>query len=1224
MNQLINKVEETLQGIKRYHIKMELDNRSGYVSDCDVDVEKEATHSIIQVGVKVPREVEFYWIGEEAYGLPQHVGTWFKVWVPGRPVSRLGAIFAILKTGEVTSVREEELEDERFSVFSVTPDLSALRKTPKKFVAHLLPSLEGSEKDRELLARLEKALREAKMQTVFWISQETYYIKKAIVTTIVSGAEMQMTYSISNINDPGLEVSPPAEALETEGSLMPLGALLIQLPDLGGWSEYNHCKITAEALKLIKKEDTYGKYSEIYQCQGKAIKPPYYSKIISKLFDFDECLFSWEEIPGNDSTRLKGFLESNYYLDWVNTAKIEKVEEKVIRITAGDKIVSLNLNNEKTEVNLKIDNGKNDTFIVKTENGKLNIYLDDKPLDGDAPVVQGAWAEDTADTERIEFVTDASYITVRTFRDHRHFGGQDEGLKWQDYFILRNTDKAKVEKPKNGVSYLSAKNWGYAGEDNDKMNFKGAIEAYNLCTGVGHKEAYYRMGHVLHLLQDQAEPDHAKLADHAASSMNEVKAYKQFLVCEVKMFHALEIGTAGCAIGCAGTFIFYPVCLGACEIAVGIAAILVSEGCQASIRSDEVGFEYLIKKNWDFNRLNDWQLKVKTEKSYDDYFKNMANDSIAAVYSILPSKDQKFPLGLGSLLVSWIASAITASKGASVKVYDTIPGLDPDIQIGKDDGPFLKLADAVIAMATNMSAGLLKHFYEIVNHPPYVERVVVVKAGPGLKPVKFAKFDASFYSEECAGAQVAYDAEWKIKNKTEREIFIDNKFSLLPDHEAYIFIIFGPSIGPLKSRVMDENTLKLNLHGMDPNNDYIDIPITLDHGYDDEMGDYYWGSFNPSNQWENKYSLTMEIYGRDASPHFSKRFPSGDEIASDPATIAQVNTEDSFYSFTNYIPGIDRNHKIEIDIGLPIESDTLEVNDNFETATHVKLVIAKTPMLGIVDDPTVKDLEYLKNLTLHTKTDIDFFQIEYVSDPKDDAYKGDFTIDIDGSGKNLKSFPAELQFYAKEKSGGCLTFDFYKSYHELYKHCPNTNSFCIIDPIKFFPEKNLFLAVTNPNFAMQGKLRYNLYIRYISSGLKMQGQWLYKFWELTRRPPPPERSFVDTLGNPIEVIWYRDYPRLIRDLEKFMPLFVEELGIEDKIERTIRKAEIQAAIGQIARETDLYDDAERLYLQSSKVFHQSRLIDKEANILRGLREIYSVRDRPEEVKAINRRLDRIR
>ncbi len=86
-------------------------------------------------------------------------------------------------------------------------------------------------------------------------------------------------------------------------------------------------------------------------------------------------LFSWKEIPGNDSEILTDFLKSNYDVDWVKTAKIAKTDDdKTIMIIAGEKFISLNLSNENTELDIKIDNGKTDKFIVKTENDKLNIY----------------------------------------------------------------------------------------------------------------------------------------------------------------------------------------------------------------------------------------------------------------------------------------------------------------------------------------------------------------------------------------------------------------------------------------------------------------------------------------------------------------------------------------------------------------------------------------------------------------------------------------------------------------------------------------------------------------------------------------------------------------------------------------------------------------------------------------------------------------------------------
>lgn len=86
-------------------------------------------------------------------------------------------------------------------------------------------------------------------------------------------------------------------------------------------------------------------------------------------------LFRWEEIPGNDNERLIKFLMKNFSIEWVKEGKIKKNDDiKTISVTNEKNFLSLALNDEKTSVNLEIDDGRTDKFIVKTENGKLNIY----------------------------------------------------------------------------------------------------------------------------------------------------------------------------------------------------------------------------------------------------------------------------------------------------------------------------------------------------------------------------------------------------------------------------------------------------------------------------------------------------------------------------------------------------------------------------------------------------------------------------------------------------------------------------------------------------------------------------------------------------------------------------------------------------------------------------------------------------------------------------------
>ena len=89
-----------------------------------------------------------------------------------------------------------------------------------------------------------------------------------------------------------------------------------------------------------------------------------------------EHLFSWDEIPGKDDTKLTKFLKKRFGIDWVEKAKIEKIDHgKTIRLFFENNCLSLKLNDEKTKATLRRNDGLELTkFIARTEKGKLNMY----------------------------------------------------------------------------------------------------------------------------------------------------------------------------------------------------------------------------------------------------------------------------------------------------------------------------------------------------------------------------------------------------------------------------------------------------------------------------------------------------------------------------------------------------------------------------------------------------------------------------------------------------------------------------------------------------------------------------------------------------------------------------------------------------------------------------------------------------------------------------------
>jgi len=86
-------------------------------------------------------------------------------------------------------------------------------------------------------------------------------------------------------------------------------------------------------------------------------------------------LFSWNKIPKNLNGKLIVFLRQKFGIDWVISAKIEKIDNGMtIRVSNETNYFLFKLNSEQTKVNLEIDDGRTDEFVVKNINGKLKIY----------------------------------------------------------------------------------------------------------------------------------------------------------------------------------------------------------------------------------------------------------------------------------------------------------------------------------------------------------------------------------------------------------------------------------------------------------------------------------------------------------------------------------------------------------------------------------------------------------------------------------------------------------------------------------------------------------------------------------------------------------------------------------------------------------------------------------------------------------------------------------
>ena len=96
------------------------------------------------------------------------------------------------------------------------------------------------------------------------------------------------------------------------------------------------------------------------------------------------------------------------------------------------------------------------------------------------------------------------------------------------------------------------------------------------------------LGHVVHLLQDQAMPDHAALLPHPGSSSTDPDIYAEIPLCDLL---AAEIMVIGCGFSC---FPLDLVCYLACATATSAAAASAKAGCEAGIDPDEMGYEKVV------------------------------------------------------------------------------------------------------------------------------------------------------------------------------------------------------------------------------------------------------------------------------------------------------------------------------------------------------------------------------------------------------------------------------------------------------------------------------------------------------------------------------------------------------------------------------------------------------------------------------------------------------
>jgi hypothetical protein len=592
----------------------------------------------------------------------------------------------------------------------------------------------------------------------------------------------------------------------------------------------------------------------------------------------------------------------------------------------------------------------------------------------------GAWMED--------------YGVVRGIdRSFRHYYDPDakgprKGVPYYLYYHFWRIEGAAVKKPKHGV-YEGALEWARRGTDRsgrwsieNPFNWEGAIRAYDY-TSSSRLEAYRRLGHVIHLLVDMSEPDHAGNVPHGGSgfklpeSIDEIfgdkviekikdsnlSDEKKLLLAQTVIFASIKIKS------------------------------LLTKG-DRNLRT--IGFEGLIEdtvpkamveeffpgKYAKYNKPSEGFLpdaapiqanQVRRMKTLDHYFNSLAYESKKAV------KDKKqYPLALGCMdlfdhlkvsNLTWlmnfmenpVLTQVETLQKEAVEYFGTKGQLYIVPIINRNDKnelqKFYSLARGLLGTAVEASAGLMEHFHDLVNPPPYVKSVKITQ---GKNTVYDAYWEDTVTTR--AGTTKSSPSYLNYSIAANRVMTKKRSASLEPDKDATITIEFGPNCGDYPEPI-------------DPKSISVLIGPTSAAGrlQQTEKSTTWTGGFRvPSSILGAEKSLTISIQAKDSHIHFDPRtrsFVRGFNLDADPKNPAKLWCKGiNEYVWNNYKRGMDSNHKILLEgLSLDIE-ETAEAEEEKPSGGEI-----------IEEDRPIQDSEvfYFEPHVNKIKADANYFWVYY-------------------------------------------------------------------------------------------------------------------------------------------------------------------------------------------------------------------------------------------------------
>lgn len=546
-------------------------------------------------------------------------------------------------------------------------------------------------------------------------------------------------------------------------------------------------------------------------------------------------------------------------------------------------------------------------LIQKIDQAKLYEELYSQPFM--IEVGRGAWREDF--NPPIEG-------NARAFR--HFFDPESPGYKGAEFYFhfhLWTTFEGEAVKEPASLHYEDALTWAKNGArtKNNPFHWEGAIEAYDYTTN-SRQEAFYRLGHVIHLLVDMSEPDHASNMPHPGSGKIIPDTIDEMFGTPV-IQRLKRLGSNNTAKT------YKPTIKTEAFKSLLNLLYLKFHGRALSQKERLTGFEGLIEENVDHRLvteffLNEEAIKLKQKplltqavppigaqsieraKSLDDYFIQLAKIS---------KKSQQMsglPLALGCKDIGTLLTTVISYE--PIYILPTIDTNDPSAQT-----PYYDLAWPLIKKSIEYSAGLMEDFHDIVNHPPYVQSINLVQAGGGsyrarwedrLETKPTGRTEELYYDVKYRGFQKEYDY---VK---ERKLITNLNGTFMTGIPIEIRIHFGSDAYAVEERI-DPASVVVRLGG-ETASGRMTGPATWEGRFLPKVGEDM-----------DSREFKLEIGARDLHAHFPRTgYPDkGYPLDDDPATPAKTSSRPP-YDWLGYTKGLDEHHSISVfreSVGVPEE-----------------------------------------------------------------------------------------------------------------------------------------------------------------------------------------------------------------------------------------------------------------------------------------------------------------